>query len=214
LIVRFSSPSELVGETAKSSKKSKQQLSLSPLPSPAQIRASAFEMVQGRSRHPSDEGWSHSLRDDDLCGSSSSDEDGGSVPSSTRTGKAASGSAGIIRSGEEDWGHLWSDSSAPVDIGMVEEPEDLKFVDTPFTKARRNARPLPEKMSDGGESGKQKKVRPSPFLPSFSRSLFPFPLSDCCQPLKADASEEADKTDAPCTLLALLPYSAHCAISV
>jgi hypothetical protein len=197
LIVRFSSPSELVGETAKSSKKSKQQLSLSPLPSPAQIRASAFEMVQGRSRHPSDEGWSHSLRDDDLCGSSSSDEDGGSVPSSTRTGKAASGSAGIIRSGEEDWGHLWSDSSAPVDIGMVEEPEDLKFVDTPFTKARRNARPLPEKMSDGGESGKEKKVRPSPFSPSAPRSLFPFRPSHCCNTSKPTPAKKLTKQTRP-----------------
>jgi hypothetical protein len=150
------------------------------------------------------------MRDDDLCGSSSSDEDGGSFPSPTRTGKAATGSVGSRRTEEEDWGSLWSDSSAPVDIGMVEEPEDLKFVDTPFTMARRNAKTATEVGSETRKTGKGKKVHSFPFLPIFSRSLLPFPLSDCCQRLEAHASEEADnEAIAPSNLLTVRPDSAR-----
>jgi hypothetical protein len=145
------------------------------------------------------------MRDDDLCGSSSSDDDGGVPSCSTRTGKAVSGVRGLGGPEEEDWRGLWSDSCAPVDIGMVEEPEDLKFVDTPFTKARRNVRPLSEKMSDGGKGGKEKKVHSFPFLPIFSRTLFPFPQTALNRSKPTPAREPTKQTcHAPSSLSSIL----------
>ncbi|TKA53552.1 hypothetical protein B0A53_03843 [Rhodotorula sp. CCFEE 5036] len=81
-------------------------------------------LATARANKPRD-GWSTSLRnaDDD-----DSDDDGSSSPSAASRPPPAEGS---------DWDWNWS--SELIDIGLVDEPAHLRFVETPFTLAKRNA---------------------------------------------------------------------------
>ncbi|KWU44501.1 hypothetical protein RHOSPDRAFT_33828 [Rhodotorula sp. JG-1b] len=72
------------------------------------------------------QGWSTSLRNDD--DDDDSDHDGSSSPSAAAPPAARQGS---------DWDWNWS--SELIDIGLVDEPDQLSFVETPFTLAKRNA---------------------------------------------------------------------------
>lgn len=69
--------------------------------------------------------WSSSLRDDD---DGSDDDDG---PDNSRAFTTA-------RTGvDDDEGFAWGSTTDFVDIGLVDEPASLKFVETPFTLAKR-----------------------------------------------------------------------------
>ncbi|BGP73195.1 hypothetical protein NBRC10513v2_006599 [Rhodotorula toruloides] len=73
--------------------------------------------------------WSSTLRDDDF----SSDDDAGPRSLSTSRGVQTAGW------GDEDdeESFAWGSTTDFVDIGMVDEPASLKFVETPFTLAKR-----------------------------------------------------------------------------
>lgn len=81
-------------------------------------------LATARANKPRD-GWSTSLRnaDDD-----DDNDDGSSSPSAASRPPPAEGS---------DWDWNWS--SELIDIGLVDEPAHLRFVETPFTLAKRNA---------------------------------------------------------------------------
>ncbi|GAA5873801.1 hypothetical protein JCM3774_000686 [Rhodotorula dairenensis] len=82
------------------------------------------------------DGWSTSIRDQDLL---DDDDDTGDDDLSPVRRTAASQRAHAQQGSDWDWD--WS--SELVDIGLVREPAALKFVETPFTLARRNAPPPP-----------------------------------------------------------------------
>lgn len=88
------------------------------------IHGPGMVLATARANKPRD-GWSTSLRnaDDD-----DSDDDGSSSPSAASRPPPAEGS---------DWDWNWS--SELIDIGLVDEPAHLRFVETPFTLAKRNA---------------------------------------------------------------------------
>ncbi|GAA5992161.1 hypothetical protein JCM10908_001797 [Rhodotorula pacifica] len=79
------------------------------------------------------DGWSTSLRDDDDASSSSADEANPRQPTTT----ASNTDKNELYTEGSDWDWNWS--SDLVDIGLVQEPDELKFVETPFTLAKRNA---------------------------------------------------------------------------
>ncbi|GAA5964305.1 hypothetical protein JCM8115_006062 [Rhodotorula mucilaginosa] len=81
-------------------------------------------LATARANKPRD-GWSTSLRNDD---DDDSDDDCSSSPSAAPPPPPAEGS---------DWDWNWS--SELIDIGLVDEPAHLRFVETPFTLAKRNA---------------------------------------------------------------------------
>lgn len=84
-------------------------------------------------------GWSTALRDDDDDDDSS--EPDTSTPSHARLAqgpKVTPDATPTYREGS-DWDWNWAGDA--VDIGLVPEPKELKFVETPFTLAKRNAKP-------------------------------------------------------------------------
>ncbi|GAA5868376.1 hypothetical protein JCM8547_002170 [Rhodosporidiobolus lusitaniae] len=113
-------------------------------------------MTAQTTRKAKKDGWSRSLRDDDRCTPSPSPPPASfSGPRST-AGTASEHSALEVE--EHMWSQLWSLGMSwmeQVDIGQVDEPEGLKFVETPFTIARRIGR-------DRGKSGKAKEGQKKP----------------------------------------------------
>ncbi|GAA6030779.1 hypothetical protein JCM8097_008873 [Rhodosporidiobolus ruineniae] len=93
-------------------------------------------MLTKRTQRTSD-GWSRSLRDDDAF-DSDDDANGADEATTAASGRGARGrGSGAVQGDDDD---PWSSSSGwsdPVDIAFVEEPRELKFVETPFTIARR-----------------------------------------------------------------------------
>ncbi|BGP02869.1 hypothetical protein RTBOTA2_005857 [Rhodotorula toruloides] len=73
--------------------------------------------------------WSSSLRDDDF----SSDDDAGPRSLSTSRGARTAG----LGDEDDEEGFVWGSTTDFVDIEMVDEPASLKFVETPFTLAKR-----------------------------------------------------------------------------
>ncbi|BGP34770.1 hypothetical protein JCM10296v2_006592 [Rhodotorula toruloides] len=74
-------------------------------------------------------GWSSSLCDDDF----SSDDVAGPRSLSTSRGARTAG----LGDEDDEEGFVWGSTTDFVDIGMVDEPASLKFVETPFTLAKR-----------------------------------------------------------------------------
>ncbi|BGP27086.1 hypothetical protein Rt10032_c12g4886 [Rhodotorula toruloides] len=74
--------------------------------------------------------WSCSLRHDD--NDISGDDAGPRSPSTSRSAQA-----GSWGDRDDDDGFAWGSTTDFVDIGMVDEPASLKFVETPFTMAKR-----------------------------------------------------------------------------
>ncbi|GAA5868353.1 hypothetical protein JCM8547_002162 [Rhodosporidiobolus lusitaniae] len=95
-------------------------------------------MIAEAARKAKKDGWSRSLRNDDRCTPSPSPPPSSSVKPQ---GTAGTAPADPAKGEEEDpWSQLWSLGVSwmeQVDIGQVDEPEGLKFVETPFTIAER-----------------------------------------------------------------------------
>ncbi|GAA5831993.1 hypothetical protein JCM11251_002777 [Rhodosporidiobolus azoricus] len=83
--------------------------------------------------------WSRSLRDDECWSSEDELPTRSSRQQQNRQGGEADGLSEEVDT--EDWPDLWSSRSEgwsdPIDIGAIDEPDALKFVETPFTIAKR-----------------------------------------------------------------------------
>ncbi|GAA5968433.1 hypothetical protein JCM11641_007635 [Rhodosporidiobolus odoratus] len=138
-------------------------------------------------------GWSRSFRDDDF----ESSDDNEQPASTSATGKRRE----AADSGGEDWSTTWGGSdrqSDPIDIGLINEPPELKFVDTPFTIAKRRGA---DRVRGEDKARKEiQMVRPTLL------SHHPKPRSSAClQTARAENGSTANLRRAP----APLPHQAQ-----
>lgn len=134
-------------------------------PTLQRARSTPAGLARMQRNQRSSDGWSTALRDDDE--DSESDEKAAANDSeppapTARSHKAPVTSAAYAQRTEavregSDWDWNWAGDA--VDIGAVVEPASLKFTETPFTLASRNARPeqAPQKS---GTKAKRAAARP------------------------------------------------------
>ncbi|BGP19431.1 hypothetical protein JCM10213v2_007520 [Rhodosporidiobolus nylandii] len=132
-----------------------------------------------RSQLPRD-GWSRSLRDDDLESSSSGDDE----PASPQAGSKGGGTD------SEGWTSTWGGAGSDVyDIGLVDEPAGLRFVDTPWTRAKRAAADRDGGKGSAGLTSSASEAAPSRKRPAkaVSKSFSAAPKTDSKQPVRPTA---------------------------
>jgi len=137
--------------------------------------------------------WSRSLRDSDDDSDSPSDDPLPSAPSSSPA-RAERTSSPSTEGSEWAWG------GDTVDIGLVSEPSGLKFVETPFTLAKRTGASKASTAGAPKSTSSQYKVRSIPQVRA------PAPARRPLTPLLAtdpslDARQAARSAQAPLELL-------------